>query len=121
MPEKTNSITRVHTLETFMKTITKLKISDNVLEDFIHGLDELAAKITKTSEKFAEEEKRKTIMPPDLAKAWEEILKTGPLSVDEILGKIEPLSIIELSQLAKKIQQKADDLLKPRAVRKAKK
>lgn len=117
MPEKAVSVTRPFTLETFMKTKTKLKISDNVLEDFIRALDELAAKITKTSARLAREEKRKTIMPPDLEKALEEILRTGPLTVEELLQKIEPLTIIELSQLTKKIKQKAEELLRPKHVR----
>ena len=96
-----------------MKTQTKLKISDNVLEDLIHTLDDLVTKITKTSEKFAGKEKRKTIMPQDLEKSIEEILRKGPLTVDELLQKIEPLTIVELSQLAKKIKKRADELLKP--------
>ena len=41
---------------------TKLKITTNVLEDFILALNELTAKITKTSETFAIKEQRKTIM-----------------------------------------------------------
>lgn len=96
-----------------MKSVTKLKISDNVLEDLIRTLNELVTKITKASEEFTKKEKRKTIMPVDLEKSLDEILRRGPLTVDELLKKIEPLTIIELSQLAKKIKKRADDLLKP--------
>jgi histone H3/H4 len=112
------NVTKPYTLGQFMKGITNLRISDDTLEDFIHALDELVTKITKASEKLATKEKRKTIMPQDLDKALDEILHRGPLSVDELLEKIEPLSIIELSQLAKKIKQKADELLKPKGSKK---
>ena len=108
------NVTKPYTLEQFMKEITTLRISDDVLGDFIRTLDELTTRITKASEKLAKKEERKTIMPADLEKALDEILRRGPLTVDELLQKIEPLSIIELSQLAKKIKQKADELLKPK-------
>lgn len=108
------NVTKPYTLEQFMKTVTDLRISDDVLEDFIRALDKLVTKITETSAKLARKEERKTIMPQDLDKAIDEILRRGPLTVDEIFQKIEPLSIIELSQLAKKIKQKADELLKPK-------
>ena len=97
-----------------MKTVTNLKISEDTIEDLIQTLDEIVTKITRLSEKLATTEKRKTIMPNDLDKAIDETLRKGPLTVDELLAKIEPLNIIELSQLAKKIKQKAGDLLKPK-------
>ena len=115
MPKKPVSVTKPFTLETFMKQTTKLKITTNVLEDFIQALDELATKITKTSEAFAIKEQRRTIMPQDLDKALDEILKRGPLSVDELTQKIEPLSIIELTDLSKKIKKMAEELLKPKS------
>lgn len=115
MPEKTISVTKPFTLATFMKQTTTLKISTDVLEDFVQALNELVIKITRSSETYARKEARKTLLPQDLDKALEEILKRGPLTVDELLQKITPLSIIELSSLAKKIKQKADDLLKPTA------
>ncbi|MDP2788515.1 MAG: NFYB/HAP3 family transcription factor subunit [bacterium] len=113
MPKPHGSVTKPFTLETFMKQATKLKITTNVIEDFIQALDELAAKITKTSETFAIKEQRKTIMPQDLEKALDEILKRGPLTVDELTQKIEPLSITELTGLSKKIKKMAEELLKP--------
>ena len=57
-------------------------------------------------------------MPDHLDNALDEILRRGPLTVDELLQKIEPLTIIELSQLAKKIKQKAAELLKPKRPKK---
>jgi histone H3/H4 len=115
------SVTKPFTLNTFMKQTTKFKIATNVLTDFIQALDELVIKITKASEGFATKEKRKTIMPQDLEKALEEILKTGPLTVDELTEKIEPLSIIELTDLSKIIKKMADDLLKPKSKHQVKK
>jgi histone H3/H4 len=114
------SVTKPFTLETFMKQVTEFKITANVYTDFIQALDELVTKITKASETFATKEKRKTIMPQDLEKALEEILKTGPLTVDELTQKIEPLSIIELADLSNKIKIMADDLLKPKSKLQAK-
>ncbi len=114
------SVTKPFTLETFIKQTTKLKITTNVLEDFIQTLDELAGKITQTSETYAIKEQRKTIMPQDLEKALDEILKRCPLSVDELLQKIEPLSITELSDLSQKIKKLAEELLKPASTRRLK-
>lgn len=96
-----------------MKQTTKLKIATNCIEDFIKALDELTSKITQTSQTYTIKEQRKTIMPQDLEKALDEILKRGPLSVDELTQKIQPLSIIELTDLSKKIKKLADELLKP--------
>jgi hypothetical protein len=103
-----------------MKTVTNLKISEDTIEDLIRTLDELVTKITKLSEKYATAEERKTIMPHDLEQTLDEILRRGPLTTDELLSKIEPLSIIEISQLVKKIKQKADELLKPKRAYKKK-
>jgi histone H3/H4 len=114
MPKKSVSVTKPFTLQTFMKTVTSLKISRDVLADFITALDDLVSKITKTSGKFAEQDNRKTILAPDLEKALQEILRTGGLTVDELLPKIEMLSIIELSRLSKEIKKMADELLKPK-------
>lgn len=113
MPPKPVSVTKPFTLETFMKQTTKLKITTNVIEDFIQALDELVTKITQTAERFALKEQRKTIMPRDLEKALDEILKRGPLTVHELMQKIQPLSIIELTDLSKKIKKLAEELLKP--------
>lgn len=120
MPKQKKSVTKLYTLGQFMKTTTNLKISEDTIEDLIRTLDEIVTKITGLSEKFAAAEKRKTIMPHDLEQALDEILRRGPLTVDELLQKIEPLSIIELSQLTKKIKQKADELLKPKRAYKKK-
>lgn len=114
MPKQKKSVTKLYTLGQFMKTATNFKISEDTIEDLIRTLDEIVTKITRFSEKFATAEKRKTIMPHDLEQSLDEILRRGPLTVDELLAKIEPLSIIELSQLSKKIKQKADELLKPK-------
>ena len=121
MPKQKKSVTKLYTLGQFMKTVTNFKISEDTIEDLIRTLDEIVTKITRLSEKFATAEKRKTIMPHDLEQALDEILRRGPLTVDELLAKIEPLSIIELSQLAKKIKQKADELLKTKRTHRAKK
>jgi len=114
MPRQKDSVTKPYTLEKFMKNITTMRLSGDVYEDFIRTLDELVTEITKLSAKLAKKEGMKTIMPEHLDKATEEILRRGPLTVDEILQKIEPLTIIELSGLANKIKQVADDLLKPK-------
>ena len=98
-----------------------MRISNNVYGDFIRILDDLVTNITKLSEKLAKKEGMKTIMPVHLDKATEEILRRGPLTVDEILQKIEPLTIIELSGLAKKIKKMADELLKPKSKYRTKK
>ena len=121
MPAQKRPVTRPSTLEKFMKELTTLRVSADVYEDFIRTLNELATSITKLSEKLAKKEGMKTIMPEHLDKATEEILRRGPLTVDEILQKIEPLTIIELSTLAKKIKKMADELLKPKRSRRAKK
>ncbi len=121
MPKQKKSVTKLYTLGQFMKTVTNLKISEDTIEDLIRTLDEIVTKITRFSEKFATAQKRKTILPHDLEQALDEILRRGPLTVDELLVKIEPLSIIELSQLAKKIKQKAEELLKPKRTHRAKK
>lgn len=121
MPKKKSvSVTKQYTLETFMKNATTLKISKNVIDDFIQELDDLVTKITKQSERFAKEEGRKTIMPIDLEKSIDDILRRGTLTVDELFQKIELLPIIEISKLSKQIKKKADELLKPRSKRKRK-
>ena len=114
MPAKKVSSTRPNTLENFMHKVTKLNISDNAIDDFIRALDDLVTRITKQSAKLATGHDRKTIMPADLAKALDEILRRGPLSVDELLKKIKPLTVVELSELSKAIKKMAQDLLKPR-------
>ena len=115
MPAQKRPVTRPSTLEKFMKELTTLRVSADVYGDFIRTLNELVTSITKLSEKIAKKEGMKTIMPVHLDKATEEILRRGPLTVDEILQKIESLTIIELSALAKKIKKMADELLKPKS------
>ena len=114
MPAKKVSVTRPNTLEKFMHKVTKLNISGNAIEDLIRALDELVTRVTKESAKLAEGQQRKTIMPDDLDKALDEILRRGPLTVDELLKKIEPLTVVELSDLSNAIKKMAQNLLKPR-------
>ena len=109
------SVTRSNTLATFMKNVTKLKISSDVIDDLIPELDDLVIKITKASAVFAVQDDRKTIMPADLEKALEDILRRKSLTVHELVQKIEPLSILELKDLSNQIKQKAEDLLKQRS------
>ena len=91
-----------------------------MLEDLIGELNDLVTKITKQSEKSAKKLKRKTIMAVDLEKAIKEILGKGALTVDELVKRIEPLPVIELSKLSKEIKKKAEDLLKPKKHKKKK-
>ena len=121
MPNNSISSTRPTTLGKFMRKITKLKISSNVLDDFVYELDNLVTKVTKKSAEYANKEDRKTIMPVDLGKSINDILGKGPLSVEELFKKIEPLTIIELKYLSKKVKDKAEELLKNSALPKSKK
>ncbi len=118
--KKKRSLTRPYTLREFMKAHTKLKISDDTIEDLIRELDALGIRVTKLSDTHSRHDDMKTIMPHHLEKALDEILRRGSLSVEEIVQKIEPLSIVELSQLTQAIKKRAQDLLKPRRGRKKK-
>ena len=110
--KKKRSITKTYTLQSFMKALTRLKVSDDTVEDFIRELDELAAAVTRRCEKVAREDRMKTLMPQHLQKALDEVLRRGALTVEELLEKIEPLTAVELSQLADAIKKRAEDLLK---------
>ncbi len=117
MPAKKRSVTRPTTLEHFMKTLTTLRLSEDIYEDLIRTLDKLITDITRLSTKLARQERMKTVMPAHVEKATQEILRTGPLTVPELRDRIKPLTIIELSQLTEEVEKMAQELLKKRRSR----
>lgn len=114
MPREKKSVTKPYTLEQFMKSLTNLRVSEDVYEDLIRTLDELVTQITKLSGKLAREDHSRTIMPHHVDKATEEVLRKGTLTIEELREKIKPLSAIELSQLTDEIDKMAQELLKPK-------
>ena len=108
MPNPT--VTRISTLETFVKSKTELRIRSSGLSYLMDELDTLVESIVQNAEKYAKENERSTILLEDFEHGVDAALQRGSVSVESILETIETLPVVEIAHLAKQVKQRADEI-----------
>lgn len=104
-------ITSSRAVKEFFREQTKLRIAEDSIEAYKATLNEMSLKVIQRAAYLSKEDKRKTVLQRDIEQATEEIFRRAPMNVDELMGKIKQLSIIELVELNKKIKEYNDQLL----------
>jgi histone H3/H4 len=105
-------VTKSRTIEEFFKENTKLRVAQEAIEAYKVSLNQTSILVIKKAESLAQGENRTTILDRDIKKATDEVFRRSPITVAELMEKISLLSIIELTDLSKKVKAYADELLK---------
>lgn len=111
MAKKTSSVTYKSTLERYVKDKTEFRVAGEGLLFLIEELNKLVTKIIEESNKLVVKDERKTILLEDIKKAVDEVLRKGPVNVDELFEKIIRVPVVDLKKLSKKIRKKAEEVL----------
>jgi len=101
------------TIEEFFEENSTLRISDASVQNYKEILNQTSLRVITRAEELAQTDKRprKTILPRDVTQAADEIFRRTPITVPEIMEKIDQLSIIDLAELINQVNAYAKDLL----------
>jgi len=104
-------ITSSRAIKEFFSEYTKLRIAGKSIEAYKTTLNQLSQKVIQRAQQLAKEDQRKTVLERDIEQASEEVFRQAPMTISELMEKIEQLSIIELVALNKKIKAYNEELL----------
>jgi hypothetical protein len=106
------SVTRLTTLEAFVKSRTSLVIRRTGLEFLLSELNSLVGSITNWAAELAAQNERTTILLEDFEQAVEIILHRESLTIDELLAKIEELPVTDIAKLSRRVRDRAEEIRK---------
>lgn len=104
-------ITSDRAVREFFKDQTKLRVAGESINTYKEILNDLSLKIIQRAVELAREDKRKTVLKRDIEQASEEILRQAPMTVSELMEKIQQLSIIDLTELTNQVKAYSAELL----------
>lgn len=104
-------VTTTKTVKEFFKANTKLWVAKKAAENYKASLNKISLKVIQKASELAKADNRKTVLERDIEQATEETFRRAPMSTKELMEKIKLLSIIELTDLNKKIKAYGEELL----------
>ena len=111
MAKKSPSVTYKSTLERYVKEKTEFRVGEEGVLFLLEELNSLVARIVEEANALVVKDERSTLLLEDMKKAANEVLRKGPVSVDELFEKITILPVVELKELSKKVRKKAEEVL----------
>ena len=110
-PILAQDITSSRAIKEFFKEQTTLRIAEDSIEIYKTTLNHLSRKVIARAHELAKKDKRKTILQRDIQQAAEETFRQAPMTVSELIEKIQQLSIIALVNLNNKLKTYSEKLL----------
>lgn len=101
---KTNFI-RFNTVKSYINTVKNMRASDAAIQELIQRFDSLAIDVIDAAQKLVQENKRKTLMGPDMTAALEKHLSQRRLAWQEIAEEIIRQNPTELGGISKAINE----------------
>lgn len=96
-------ITKVNTIEQFIKSNSELRVSNETVKLFLNFLNDISLEIVKQSETSARQSNRNTIMEEDIKKSVSDVIgSTGDINF--IFKQIEKLNAKDTAKLSELIQ-----------------
>ncbi|MBU0694097.1 MAG: hypothetical protein KKC11_05440 [Candidatus Omnitrophica bacterium] len=111
MAKKSPSVTYKSTLEKYVKTKTEFRVAEDGVVFLVDELNNLVTRIIEEANTLVAKDERSTLLLEDMKKAADEVLRKGPVSVDELFEKITILPVVELKELSKRVRKKAEEVL----------
>jgi histone H3/H4 len=105
------SVTYKSTLEKYVKTKTEFRVNENGVVFLVDELNNLVTRIVEEANGLVMKDERSTLLLEDMKKAADEVLRKGPVGVDELFEKIIILPVVELKELSKRVRRKAEEVL----------
>ena len=104
------SVTRISTLEKFVKSKTDLRIRKSGLEYLLAELDSLVEAIVQSASQFASDAERSTILLEDFESGVDDALQRGSVSIENLLTTIENLPVVDIAHLATQVKKRAEEI-----------
>ena len=99
---KTNFI-RFNTIKTYINDVKKMRASDPAINTLIERVDSLVIDVLSEAQRLAKENKRKTVMGPDMTAALEKYVGKRRLTWQEISDEIIRQNPVDLGSISKAI------------------
>lgn len=101
---KTNFI-RFNTVKSYINNVKNMRASDAAIQELIQRFDSLAIDVLDDAQKLVQENKRKTLMGPDMTAALEKHLGKRRLVWQEIAEEILRQNPTDLGGISKSINE----------------
>ena len=105
-------VTKIKIVKEFFKKNSDLRVSQDVAIGYKKHLDEISLTVIQHATELAKKDNRKTVLDRDIEQATDEVFRKSPMTVDEIMEKIEQLPIVDLTELSNQVKAYGDELLK---------
>jgi histone H3/H4 len=99
---KTNFL-RFNSVKSYVNDVKNMRISDAAIREIVQRVDSLVIDVISEAQTLSQENKRKTIMGPDVAAALEKYLGKRHLGWEELAEEIIRQDPTELGQISKAI------------------
>lgn len=99
---KTNFV-RFNSIKSYVNDIKNMRASDAAIRELIQRIDSLVIDVLSEAHKKAQDNKRRTIMGPDMTAALEKYLGQRRLDPDELAEEIIRQNPTELGHISKTI------------------
>lgn len=109
---KTNFI-RFNSIKSYINEVKGMRASDAAIRELIERLDSLVIDVIAEAQRLAKENKRKTVMGPDMTAALEKYIGKRNLSWQEIAEEIIRQNPTELGSISKTINEYIQKSKKP--------
>ena len=109
---KTNFI-RFNSIKSYVNEVKDMRASDPAIREMIQRVDSLVIDVLAEAHKLAQENKRKTVMGPDMTAALEKYLGQRRLDWNELSEEIIRQNPTELGNISKTISEYIQKTKKP--------
>ena len=101
---KTNFI-RFNTIKAYINDVKEMRASDPAIKELIERVDSLVIDVLNEAQRLAKENKRKTVMGPDMTSALEKYIGRKHLAWQEIAEEIIRQNPTDLGSISKAINE----------------
>jgi len=105
-------VTKIKIVKEFFKKNSDLRVSQDVAVVYKKHLDEISLTVIQHATELAKKDNRKTVLDRDIEQATDEVFRRSPMTVAELMEKIEQLPIVDLTELSNQVKAYGDELLK---------
>lgn len=109
---RAEDITSTRSVKQFFKSKTDLRIAVDSIDLYKLLLNELSQKVIERATELAKGDNRTTVLKRDIDQASDEVFRKSPMTIAELMEKIEQLPIVDLTELSNQVKAYGDELLK---------
>jgi len=109
---RAEDIASTRSVKQFFKNKSDLRVAVDSIDLYKSLLNELSQKVIERATELAKGDDRTTVLKRDIDQASDEVFRKSPMTIAELMEKIEQLPIVDLTELSNQVKAYSDELLK---------